>query len=112
MHPRVMVLSFLPLVIMVALSFGLGYWWWESAVDGVSNWLTDNELLSAALSWLDQLGATALGAVVAPLLVLFLATPAIVLLSLLLVGLVMTPSMVSQKCVAMMSDEAAAHSTA
>lgn len=94
LHPRVVVLSFLPLLIMVVLSFGLGYWWWESAVDGVSNWLADNELLSAALSWLDQLGAAALGAVMAPLLVLFLATPAIVLLSLLLVGLVMTPAMV------------------
>lgn len=94
LHPRVVALSFLPLVIMVLLSFGLGYWWWESAVEGVAVWLADNELLGAALRWLDQLGGGALRSVLAPLLVLFLATPAIVLLSLLLVGLMMAPTMV------------------
>ena len=33
LHPRVIALSFLPLLIMVALSLGLGYFFWESAVE-------------------------------------------------------------------------------
>lgn len=94
LHPRVVALSFLPLVLMVAFSFALGYWFWEVAVDGVALWLADNELLTTALGWLDQLGGGALRAVLAPLAVLFLATPVIILLSLLLVGLMMAPAMV------------------
>ena len=35
LHPRVIALSFLPLVLMVALSFALGYFFWESAVAAV-----------------------------------------------------------------------------
>ena len=35
LHPRVIGLSFLPLVLMVALSLGLGYFYWASAVDWV-----------------------------------------------------------------------------
>jgi hypothetical protein len=95
LHPRVVALSFLPLVLMVALSFGLGYFFWESAVAGVSAWLTDNELLSLALNWLDKVGAGGLRAVLGPLIILFLATPVIVVLSLLLVGWLMTPAMVT-----------------
>lgn len=94
LRPQVVALSFLPLVLMVALSFGLGYWFWESAVDAVALWLADNELLSMALGWLDQVGAGALRTVLSPLLVLGLATPLIVLLSLLLVGVMMVPAMV------------------
>lgn len=94
LHPRVVALSFLPLVFMVLLAFGWGYWFWEPAVDGVALWLSDNELISVALGWLEQWGGGALRAVLAPLLVLFLATPIIVLVSLLLVGLMMAPTMV------------------
>ena len=95
LHPRVIALSFLPLVIMAALSFGLGYLFWEAAVATVSDWLQANELVSIALGWLDSVGAGALRSVFGPLIVLALVTPVIVMLSLLLVGLLMTPAMVS-----------------
>ncbi|MDP2415922.1 MAG: EI24 domain-containing protein [Hydrogenophaga sp.] len=94
MHPRVIALSFVPLVLMVALSFGLGYFYWEAAVASVSAWLQAYELMQAFLGWLERLGLGSLRTVFAPLLVLMLATPVIVLLCLLLVAMFMTPAMV------------------
>lgn len=93
-HPRVIGLSFLPLVLMVALSFGLAYFFWESAVAGMTAWLGEYELVKSVLGWLDGTGMGALTAVFAPLLVLVLATPVIVVMCLLLVAVFMTPAMV------------------
>lgn len=93
-HPRVIALSFLPLILMVALSFGLGYFFWEGAVAAVTAWLEAFGMVQSFLSWLDQVGAGSLRMVFAPLLVLVLATPLIVLLCLLLVAMFMTPAMV------------------
>jgi hypothetical protein len=95
LHPRVMLLSLLPLAIMVALSFAAGHWYWEPAVAAVTAWLESNALLAVALGWLDSVGLGALRSVLGPLVVLFMATPLIVITALLLVGLMMTPSMVT-----------------
>lgn len=93
-HPRVIALSFLPLILMVALSFGLGYFFWEGAVASVAAWLASFELVETLLAWMDGIGLSELRGVFAPLLVLVLATPVIVLLCLLLVAMFMTPAMV------------------
>jgi Etoposide-induced protein 2.4 (EI24) len=95
MHPRVIGLSFLPLVLMVALSFGLGYFFWDTAVAAVTSWLQAHALLQSLLGWLDGVGLGGLRHVFAPLVVLVLATPMIVLLCLLLVALLMSPAMTS-----------------
>ncbi|MFC7408419.1 EI24 domain-containing protein [Hydrogenophaga atypica] len=95
LHPRVIALSVLPLILMVALSFALGYFFWEPAVAAVAAWLQNYELVGAFLNWLDQVGAGAFRTVFAPLLVLVVATPAIVFLTLLLVAVTMTPQMVA-----------------
>ena len=79
---------------MVALSFGLGYFFWEGAVASVAAWLEAFGMVQTLLSWLEQVGAGSLRMVFAPLLVLVLATPLIVLLCLLLVAMFMTPAMV------------------
>lgn len=94
MHPRVIALSFLPLVLMVALSFALGYFFWDGAVASVMAWFEAFHLVQAFLGWLEGLGLGSLRAVFAPLIVLVLATPVIVLLCLLLVAAFMTPAMV------------------
>ena len=94
MHPRVIALSFLPLILMVVLSFGLGYFFWENAVASVTAWLEAFDLIQMFLGWLERLGLGSLRTVFAPLLVLVLATPVIVLLCLLLVAMFMTPAMV------------------
>lgn len=93
-HPRVIALSILPLILLVALSFGLGYFFWEGAVASVAAWLEAFGMVQTFLSWLEQVGAGSLRMVFAPLLVLVLATPLIVLLCLLLVAMFMTPAMV------------------
>lgn len=93
-HPRVIALSFLPLILMVVLSFGLGYFFWEGAVASVGAWLASFELVETLLAWMDRIGMGPLRGVFAPLLVLVLATPVIVLLCLLLVAMFMTPAMV------------------
>jgi hypothetical protein len=94
LHPRVMLLSLLPLVLMAGLAFALGYYFWEAAVDGVRATLSSWRLVESFLGWLDHFGLSGLRSVLAPLLILVLALPVIVVLSLLLVALLMTPSLV------------------
>src|SRR4051812_38725690 len=92
LHPRVILLSLLPLVLLVGLSFGLGYFFWETAIDGVRDLLNSLDLLHALFSWLESIGAGNLKSVLGPLVVIFLATPVLVLLSLLVVATLMTPA--------------------
>ena len=94
LHPRVIGLSFLPVILMAVVSFALGYFFWDAAVAGVAAWFEAFELVQAFLGWLERLGMGSLRTVFAPLVVLVLATPAIVLLCLLLVAVFMTPAMV------------------
>ena len=94
LHPRVIALSFLPLVLMVVLSFGLGYFFWDSSVAAVAAWFEAFDLVQAMLGWLERMGMGTLRVVFAPLIVLVLATPVIVVLCLLLVAMFMTPAMV------------------
>ncbi len=95
LHPRVIALSILPLVIMAALSLGLGYFFWESTVAAIRNNLDSYELVSSMVRWIEGLGLSNLRVVLAPVLLLFMAIPVIVIISLLFVALFMTPSMVA-----------------
>jgi Etoposide-induced protein 2.4 (EI24) len=95
MHPRVIALSFLPLVIMVALTLGLGYFYWDLALEGVRATLDSSTWITRLWSWLENIGAGNLKTVVAPLVVIFAVTPVIVVLSLLFVAVMMTPSLVA-----------------
>ncbi|TSE21408.1 Etoposide-induced protein 2.4 (EI24) [Tepidimonas alkaliphilus] len=94
LHPRVIALSLLPLALMGVASFALGYFFWDRAVDAMLHWLESWSLVEFVFAWLDSVGLTGLRAVVAPLLVLVLATPLIVMGALLLVSLTMTPALV------------------
>jgi Etoposide-induced protein 2.4 (EI24) len=93
LHPRVIVLSLLPLVLMAGLAFGLGYFFWEPALDAVRATFDSWSILSALIGWLEGIGLANLKSILAPLVVVFLSTPVIVVLSLLLVAALMTPSM-------------------
>ena len=95
LHPRVIALSILPLVIMTALSLGLGYFFWDNALAAVRSNLDSYEMVNTSLRWLEGLGLGNLRLVLAPALLLFLAVPAIVMLSLLFVAMFMTPAMVA-----------------
>jgi hypothetical protein len=95
LHPRVIALSFLPLLIMGVLSLGLGYFYWDPAVDWVFVRLESWGLLKSVWDWLQAMGAANLKTVVAPLVVIFAVTPVVVVLSLLIVALLMAPALVS-----------------
>jgi hypothetical protein len=95
LHPRVIALSFLPLVVMVAAAFGLGYFFWADAVDAVFRSLESLSLFTAVGRWLETMGWGGLRSVIAPLIVIFLATPLLVVGSLLVVSAMMAPALVS-----------------
>ena len=86
-------LSLLPLLVMSVLALAVGYFFWESAVDAVRARIDAWALLGTLFVWLGGMGLTDLKSVLAPLLVVFAATPVIVVASLLTVALLMTPSM-------------------
>ncbi|NVO05030.1 MAG: EI24 domain-containing protein [Rhodoferax sp.] len=94
-HPRVMVLSLLPLVLMVGLTVGLGYFFWDAALDQVRVWMDSFAYTNLLWQWLEGAGAGKLKVVLGPLLVVFAVTPLIVVVSLLAVALLMTPALVS-----------------
>src|SRR5687767_5436381 len=93
LHPRVIALSFLPLAVMVVMSLGLGYFYWDPTLEWVRGLLESSDLMNSVWSWLQGVGAGNLKTVVAPLIVIFALTPLIVLLSLLLVAVFMGPSL-------------------
>ena len=95
LHPRVIALSVLPLVIMAAVSLGLGYFYWEGAIAAVRTHIESFAMLDSMVRWLEGLGLSNLRVVLAPVLLLFLAIPVIVIVSLLFVALFMTPAMVA-----------------
>ena len=95
LHPRVILLSLAPLLLAGGLALALGYFFWEPAVAGVRATLESWSLLAALLKWLDSVGGEGLRTVVAPLVILALALPLIVIVSLLLVALLMAPALVS-----------------
>jgi hypothetical protein len=95
LHPRAVVLSLLPLLLVGGLAFGLGWFYWEAATDAVRDTLASWELLSAFFKVLQSVGLGGLKSMVGPLVVVFLATPVLVVLSLLAVSVIMTPAMVS-----------------
>lgn len=94
LHPRVIGLSLLPLVAMVAVAMGLGYFFWDSAVNAVFLWLESTRLFTTVGDWLTGLGLRQLRNAAAPLIVVFAVTPLVVLAVLLVVALVMMPAVV------------------
>jgi hypothetical protein len=93
LYPRVIGLSFLPLVLIVALSWLLGYLYWDLAVTWVRGWLDASSWLDVVWRWLEGIGLPDLKTVVAPLLVIFSVTPLVVVASLLAVSFLMTPAL-------------------
>ncbi len=94
-RPRVVALSFFPLLLTVALALGLGYLYWDSALEWVRQSLETSMLVSSVSAWLQKAGVGNLKMVLAPVIVIFSVTPLIVFLSLLTVALLMTPALTS-----------------
>jgi len=94
-YPRVIALSLLPLIVAATLAVGLGMLYWDAAVAGVRAAIDGWSVMAHAFDWLESAGAAGLRDAVAPLVVVAVAIPAIVVISLLLVAVMMTPALVS-----------------
>lgn len=94
LRPRVVALSLLPLLLTSALALVLGYFFWQPAVQGVRDWLDGPGWLGTLWGWLQGWGLGHASDYLAPLLVAVLATPLLVLVSLLAVALLMMPALV------------------
>ena len=90
-----MALSVLPLLLMVGLALGLGYFYWDGAVQGMRALLDGSPLLAGFWSWLQGWGLGDVTAVVAPLMVVLAVAPVLVVVSLLVVAVLMTPALVA-----------------
>ena len=94
LRPRVVLLSLLPLVLVIGLTFGLGYLYWDDALDQVRQVLESSAFVNSGWAWLDSVGLGRIKIFLAPLIVIFTVTPVIVVVSLLGVALLMTPVLV------------------
>ncbi|ABM32031.1 EI24 domain-containing protein [Paracidovorax citrulli] len=94
LHPRVIALSLLPLLLIVLLTGLFWYLWWDGAVASLGALLAGSEWLSFLWGWLQGFGVEG-PALLAPVLLVVLITPAIVVLSVLAVAMLMAPALVS-----------------
>jgi hypothetical protein len=95
LHPRVIVLSLLPLVLMAVLALGLGYFYWYPALEWVRTLLESSEIFNQVWVWLEGIGAGKVKVVAGPLIVIFAVTPLIIVTALLLVAVMMSPALVA-----------------
>jgi len=94
LHPKVIVLSLLPLALVGGAAAALGYFFWEPAVAAVRASLEDAALLESMFAWLRSIGGGGWASVIAPLVIVALAVPVFVIVSLLVGALLMTPAVV------------------
>ncbi len=94
LRPQVILLSLLPLILVIGSTVGLGYLFWDSAMDQVRLLLESSIFVNHGWAWLDNVGWGRLKTVLAPLIVIFTVTPLIIIVSLLVVSLLITPVLV------------------
>lgn len=90
LHPAVIALSFMPVLIMGASAWFLAEHFWVDAMDAVMSW----EIVKQINGLLAHVGLDKLHTLVGQLVVILLATPVIVVGSMLLVTALMSPWMV------------------
>lgn len=94
LRPRVILLSLLPLFLVIGMTVGLGYLFWDLAMDQVRLVLDSSAFVNHGWAWLDSVGLGRIKTVLAPLVVIFTVTPIIVIVCILVVSLLMTPVLV------------------
>ncbi len=94
LHPRTLLWSLLPLAVVGGLVFALGWYGWAPAVAGMHGLLDRSDLLAALVEWLQSFGLPDPRPLLAPVIVVALVQPALVMACLLLVDWLMAPAMV------------------
>lgn len=95
LRPRMLLLSFVPLLVMGVVSALLLWLAWDPALQAVQDGLARLGWLESLLRWLEGLGLAQGRDALAQLLVLMLALPLLLILSLLCVSWLLTPAVVS-----------------
>jgi hypothetical protein len=88
--PRVLVLTLMPLVILVVTVMTLAYFYLDPAQEWVNEALLNWPWLQAGFTWLSRLGFATLQTVLATLIIAFMVTPVLVVISLLSVSLLLS----------------------
>lgn len=94
LHPRLLLWTLLPLVLAGGALGALAWFWWDEALAAVRGTLERLDLLTMLLDRLAANGANQLRAFLAPLVLVMVALPLVIVASLLLVGLVLSPVVV------------------
>jgi hypothetical protein len=95
LHVRLIGLSLLPLLILSVLGFMFGQWAWAPAVDMVRNYLESVDWIQLLVHYLELLGVGNLSPVLSTLVIIFLVTPLLVVISLWVSWALMGPSLYS-----------------
>jgi hypothetical protein len=95
LHPKVVLLSLLPLILMAVIVTGLGALYWDVALNHVRTWMEVSPVLAWGSTWLERMGLLNLKAVIAPLVIILAVTPVVMTMSLLAVSFMMTPALVN-----------------
>jgi Etoposide-induced protein 2.4 (EI24) len=94
LHWRVILYSLLPLLVVGGAIFALGTMYWAGTVAAVRSTLEGWSLMASALAWLDSIGLNQMHALLAPMIVVALCLPVLVVATLLLVSMFVTPAVV------------------
>lgn len=94
LHPRVIALSFAPLLVVVLAAALFGWLFWQQSVDALRAVFDQWQFVATMSGWFAAIGFDGFRGVLAPLVVVALAVPAFVIASLLFVALLMTPAIV------------------
>ncbi len=94
-HPKVILLTLLPLFLMLIIVMGLGMVYWDAALESIRAWIDTSSAMNWTWVWLERVGLMSLKAVVAPLIIIVAVTPLVVVMSLLAVSFMMTPALVN-----------------
>jgi hypothetical protein len=95
LHPRVIMLSLLPLMVAGIVTLGVGYLYWESAIASVRAVLEHWSLVNSMLEWMSSMLGAGFRTGIAALIVIALTIPVVVAFTLVLVGLWITPAIVT-----------------
>ena len=95
LHPKVIMLSLLPLLVAGIVTLGVGYLYWESALASVRATLEHWSLVNSMLEWISSMLGQGFRTGIAALIVIALSIPVVVAFTLVLVGLWITPAIVT-----------------
>ncbi len=95
LHPKVIALSLLPLLVAGTVTLGAGYMYWESAIASVRATLEHWSLVNGMLEWMSSMLGANFRTGIAALIVIALTIPVVVAFTLVLVGLWITPAIVT-----------------